>query len=340
MKSAWLVVLCLKVVFLASATTISALAVNTTVTPRILAEANATGQIQASYGYNSQRDNGVAPLYARVPAKDSAGNATGDYRYTYYHNDHLGTPQRISDKAGNLLWSAQYDAYGKAAVQTTASAQLAVSNQHRFPGQQVDLETGVHYNVRRYYDPETGRYITRDPIGFEGGLNHFAYAEVDPINLTDPTGEVAPLVAYGLRCLGGVALDIVVQYAKNGGNWNCVDLGDAVLSGVASIGIGGRIGYMVSVAQIPKLTKSTQYAYGMRTRIKREYRLFEKVDDVLSGRDPPYRQIFDKAKEKGTEYAIAGAGRTNSTFNKVFFGFSGSNAARSMANSEGNCACR
>lgn len=65
----------------------------------ILAKANATGQIQASYGYNFQQNNGVASLCARVLVRDDAVNASADFRYTQHHNDHLGPPQR---PAGNL----------------------------------------------------------------------------------------------------------------------------------------------------------------------------------------------------------------------------------------------
>jgi RHS repeat-associated protein len=46
------------------------------------------------------------------------------------------------------------------------------------PGQYYDPETGLHYNYFRYYNPQTGRYITPDPIGLEGGINLFAYVRV------------------------------------------------------------------------------------------------------------------------------------------------------------------
>ena len=66
-----------------------------------------------------------------------------------------------------------------------------MQNNLRFPGQYYNAETGLHYNWNRYYDPETGRYLSPDPIGLDGGLNLYAYVENDPVNWSDPEGLAA-----------------------------------------------------------------------------------------------------------------------------------------------------
>ena len=56
------------------------------------------------------------------------------------------------------------------------------------PGQYFDQETGLHYNHFRYYDPSIGRYITSDPIGLDGGVNTYLYANANSLRWVDPLG--------------------------------------------------------------------------------------------------------------------------------------------------------
>jgi RHS repeat-associated protein len=109
----------------------------------------------------------------------------------YYHHDRLGTPLQATDKTGAVVWSADFDEFGRASITTPPSSpeRATIVSNLRLPGQIEDAETGLHYNFRRYYDPAIGRYITSDPIGIAGGLNRYVYAGANPTRSVDPTGE-------------------------------------------------------------------------------------------------------------------------------------------------------
>ena len=109
---------------------------------------------------------------------------TSSPRVYYYLNDHLGTPQVITDENGEVVWKGDYRPFGDANVDPAFLA----TNRFRFPGQYYDQETGLHYNYHRYYDPRMGRYLTPDPIGLMANLNLYGYADQNPINRFDPRG--------------------------------------------------------------------------------------------------------------------------------------------------------
>ena len=100
----------------------------------------------------------------------------------FYHLDQVGTPLEITDVEGSIAWAVDYQAYGNVARERVR----VVNSPLRFQGQYFDEETGLHYNRHRYYSPETGRFITVDPIGLAGGLNNYQYVK-------NPTGWVDPL---------------------------------------------------------------------------------------------------------------------------------------------------
>ena len=132
------------------------------------------------------------------------------------------------------MWSATYDAFGKATVDSAST----VTNNLRFPGQIFDPETGLHYNWQRYYDPKTGRYPTSDPIGLKGGVNFYTYTMNDPVNFIDPNGTIlVPIVTGGIGA-------ITSGFGYAAGRWarGCgIDYGDLA----AAVGIGAIQGALV-----------------------------------------------------------------------------------------------
>ena len=139
-------------------------------------------------------------------------NSNGQDTIAYYHHNHLDTPIQATDKNGNVVWAAQFGAFGQATIITPAATteRPAIISNLRLPGQYEDQETGLYYNWNRFYDPETGRYVTRDPIGLRGGFNAYTYVNGNPLKYTDPLGLepnqacVAACTAVG-ALLGGAA---------------------------------------------------------------------------------------------------------------------------------------
>ena len=115
----------------------------------------------------------------------------------YVHVDHLGTPVAMTDEQGVKVWSAVYDPFGKATPNEDPDGNgQAVTLNVRFAGQYYDQERGLHYNYFRYYDPGTGRYLTSDPVGLDGGLNTYSYVYNNPLLWFDPFGLRWETIGY------------------------------------------------------------------------------------------------------------------------------------------------
>ena len=99
------------------------------------------------------------------------------------HNDHLGTPQKMTDDSGAVVWSADYKPFGEVSVTTHT-----ITNNLRFPGQYYDAETELNYNYYRDYNPMIGRYVETDPIGQRGGINLFTYVGNNSVKRLDRFG--------------------------------------------------------------------------------------------------------------------------------------------------------
>ena len=83
----------------------------------------------------------------------------------FVHNDHLPTPQMVTDASKSITWQEDYQPFGGVTETVTTTNQRI-----RFPGQQADAECGLYYNWNRYYDAALGRYVSSDPIGLSGKI--------------------------------------------------------------------------------------------------------------------------------------------------------------------------
>jgi len=198
---------------------------------RLLSETR--GSRCKTYVYEQAGFEPVAQLIEHLEVEretEETGKKTGESTSTeclYYHCDHLGTPREMTDTEGNIVWAAQYKAWGntlrveypeleeKARPQRQTgpryydyqyrvdvkkeqaekkALKVQIEQWHedfnqplRFQGQYFDEETGLHYNRFRYYDPDIGRFVSQDPVGFAGGDNFYQYAP-NPTGWVDPFG--------------------------------------------------------------------------------------------------------------------------------------------------------
>ena len=125
----------------------------------------------------------------------SAEGAASREEISYYHSDHLGSSNVITDAGGNLAQYYEYAPFG-----TTRTSEVIANPEgtkqsptnYLFTGKELD-KTGLYYYGARYYDPFIGRFITADTIvqaPYDSqSLNRYAYCRNNPINYIDPTGH-------------------------------------------------------------------------------------------------------------------------------------------------------
>lgn len=109
----------------------------------------------------------------------------------YIETDHLGTPRQVIDRTTNVVlwrWDFLGNTFGANAANASPGGGAGYPFNLRFPGQYYDTETGLHYNYFRDYEPTTGRYAESDPVGLIGGMNIYAYVDLNPTRLVDPNG--------------------------------------------------------------------------------------------------------------------------------------------------------
>lgn len=140
--------------------------------------------------------------------------------------DNLGTVRDVIDSSGAIQNHIIYDSFG----QVTGETNPTVDFRFGYTGRELDEETGLYYYRARYYDPNVGRFISEDPIGFKGGdANLYRYVENSPVNETDPTGLIGDfeflspldvagkaivLLGSGIVYIGGQIVDNIGDLLK------------------------------------------------------------------------------------------------------------------------------
>lgn len=164
------------------------------------------GTVTAAYSYDadglrtSKTVNGVTTEYVtdggRVVLELVNGTPTARYlyglglvhatigadKYYYSYNGH-GDVVQLTNASGNVVRSYEYDAFGNELNPTAGD-----NNPFRYCGEYFDAETGSYYLRARYYNPQSGRFLTEDPI--RDGLNWYTYCANNPVMWVDPSGLV------------------------------------------------------------------------------------------------------------------------------------------------------
>jgi RHS repeat-associated protein len=135
----------------------------------LIEQTDQNGSVLARYTQGQNTDE---------PLAESSAGAT-----SYYEQDGLGSVTSLTNAAGAFAQTYTYDSFGKITNSTGT-----LTNPFRYTGREFDTETGLYYYRARYFDPNAGRFLSEDPIRFNGGVNLYAYVSNNSPNLGDPNG--------------------------------------------------------------------------------------------------------------------------------------------------------
>ncbi len=143
----------------------------------LIEETNSSGVAVARYSQTENVDEPLAMLRSSATS--------------YYHADGLGSVTSLSNATGTLANTYTYDSFGNLTATTGT-----LSNPFRYTAREFDNETGLYFFRARYFDPQVGKFISEDPIGFSGDINVYRYSFNSPVNLDDPSGLAPGLPGF------------------------------------------------------------------------------------------------------------------------------------------------
>jgi RHS repeat-associated protein len=148
---------------------------------QVAADLDANGNLLRTYTWGPGIDNMLSMTV-------HGASVTNTY---YALKDQQNSVMAMVDASGNVVESYVYDAYGRTKIFDSNGSELtrsAVGNRYMWQGREFDATTGLYFFRARWYSPETGRWISKDPIGISGGLNIYAFCANNPVNFIDPVG--------------------------------------------------------------------------------------------------------------------------------------------------------
>ena len=170
------------------------------------------------------------------PNRICAVDSTGDK--SFYHTDHLGSSNVITDSTGKQIGWTEFAPYGSVSKQNGSH-----DPKYKFTGKELD-NTGLYFYGARYMDPQLGRFITADTIVQAPydpqSLNRYSYCRNNPINYTDPTGHKWSWSNFWRSLIGAVVTVIVtiVTYGM-GASWSVACFWGGMLGGATTGGLQG-----------------------------------------------------------------------------------------------------
>jgi RHS repeat-associated protein len=180
--------------------------------------------------------------------------------------DRLGSIDTLTDAEGVVVNKRTFDSFGRVLSETNPSVQF----RYGYTGRERDLESGLDYYRARYYDPNVGRFISVDPLGFGAGdTNLYRYVGNNSTNYTDPSGQILPFLAAfwvgGLAVAGaGAIFGGVTGFAKslansydNGEQLSLGVIGNAIGEGVKGAAVGAVYGFAIGGAIAATAVAST-----------------------------------------------------------------------------------
>ncbi|OHT23049.1 hypothetical protein A3Q29_21580 [Providencia stuartii] len=152
-------------------------------------------------------DAGIQWVYQPGAITPAARYQRGKLHYVV--TDHQGTPREMFTENGVASWAGRLNTWGQLAFWESREGRAEndpnyIDCHFRFAGQFEDNETGLYYNRFRYYDKDSGQYISPDPIGLLGGFNPYGYVH-NPVGFIDPFGlACCPPIPKGALDWGGI----------------------------------------------------------------------------------------------------------------------------------------